>query len=157
MKIKHWWALVGCDLGFWVLVFLFVYLFIFVFCPFRVIPAAYGDSQARGLIGAVAASLHHSHSNKGSKPCLQPTPQLTTMLGPQPTERDQGLNPQPRGSSSDSFLLSHDGNSQCFISWSGQWLNRSLYHPYYICIFVHSSVCGIVHVLEKTSQRKRRG
>ena len=26
-------------------------------------PTAYGSSQARGLIGAVAAGLHHSHSN----------------------------------------------------------------------------------------------
>ena len=31
---------------------------------------AYGSSQARGLIGAAAASLHHSHGNVGSKPCL---------------------------------------------------------------------------------------
>ena len=37
----------------------------------------YGSFQARGLIGAAAASLHHSHSNIGSEPCLQPTPQLT--------------------------------------------------------------------------------
>ena len=29
-------------------------------------PVAYGGSQARGWIGAVAASLHHSHSNAGS-------------------------------------------------------------------------------------------
>ena len=28
---------------------------------------AYGGSQARGLIGAVAAGLHHSHSNVGSE------------------------------------------------------------------------------------------
>ena len=27
------------------------------------IPAAYGSSQARGQIGAIPASLHHSHSN----------------------------------------------------------------------------------------------
>ena len=37
---------------------------------------AYGDSQARGRIAAVAANLHHSHSNAGSEPYLQPTPQL---------------------------------------------------------------------------------
>ena len=43
---------------------------------FRAVPAAYGGSQARGLTGAVAAGLHHSHShsNTGSKPRLQPTP-----------------------------------------------------------------------------------
>ena len=36
--------------------FLFFYLF-------RATPEAYSGSQTRGLIGAVAASLHHSHSN----------------------------------------------------------------------------------------------
>ena len=39
-------------------------------------PAAYGDSQARGPIGAVATGLHQSHSNVRSEPRLQPTPQL---------------------------------------------------------------------------------
>ena len=32
--------------------------------------AAYGDSQARGPIGAEATGLHHSHSNAKSEPCL---------------------------------------------------------------------------------------
>ena len=46
-------------------------------------PAAYGGSQAKGLIRAVAAAgLHHSHSNKGSETCLQPTPQ--PMATPDP-------------------------------------------------------------------------
>ena len=49
---------------------------IFFFCLFRVAPAAYGGSQARGLIRAVAASLHHSHSHARS----EPTPQLMAML-----------------------------------------------------------------------------
>ena len=44
------------------------YLFIFLF--FRAAPMAYGGSQARVPIGAIAASLRHSHSNAGSKPCL---------------------------------------------------------------------------------------
>jgi len=40
-----------------------------VFCLFRAaLGAAYGGSQARGLIGAAAASLHHS--NAESKPHL---------------------------------------------------------------------------------------
>ena len=34
-------------------------------------------SQVRGQIEAVATSLCQSHSNAGSKPRLQPTPQLT--------------------------------------------------------------------------------
>ena len=42
----------------------------FVFCLFRATPAAYGGSQARGQIGAVAVGLHHSHHNTRSKLCL---------------------------------------------------------------------------------------
>ena len=34
----------------------------FLFFFFRASPTAYGDSQARGQIGATAAGLHHSHS-----------------------------------------------------------------------------------------------
>ena len=55
-------------------------LFFFFFCLFAIFwaaPAACGGSQARGQIGAVATSLRQSHSNSGSKPRLQPTPQLT--------------------------------------------------------------------------------
>ena len=48
----------------------------------RATPAAYGGSQARGLIGAVAAGLRQSHSNSESKPCLQTTPQLMAMPDP---------------------------------------------------------------------------
>ena len=33
------------------------------FCLFWASPEAYGSSQARGLIGAIAAGLNHSHSN----------------------------------------------------------------------------------------------
>ena len=42
------------------------------FCLFRATPMAYGGSQARGPITAVAASLCQSHSNTRSEPCLQP-------------------------------------------------------------------------------------
>ena len=42
-------------------------------------PAAYGGSQARGPIRAIAAGLHQSHSNTRSKPRLQPT--YTTAHG----------------------------------------------------------------------------
>ena len=38
--------------------------------------AAYGNFQARGQIGAVAASLRYSHSNTGCKPRLRTPPQL---------------------------------------------------------------------------------
>ena len=43
---------------------------------------AYGGSQARGRIGAVAAGRCQSRSNAGSEPGLQPTPQLTAMPDP---------------------------------------------------------------------------
>ena len=42
----------------------------------------YGGSQARGINGAVAAGLCHSHSNARSEPCLQPAPQLMAMPDP---------------------------------------------------------------------------
>ena len=58
--------------------FFFFGLFAFSWAP----PAAYGGSQARGPIGAVAAGLHHSHSNVGSEPRLRPIPQLTAMPDP---------------------------------------------------------------------------
>ena len=45
-------------------------------------PETYGSSQARGLIGAVATSLHHSHSNAGSRLHLRPTPQLRATPDP---------------------------------------------------------------------------
>ena len=57
------------------------FLFFFIFF-FRAAPIACGGSQARSQIRAIAASLHHSHSNAGSEPHLRPTPQLTVMLDP---------------------------------------------------------------------------
>ena len=44
---------------------------------FRATHVAHGSSQARGQIGAAAASLLCSHSNTVSKPWLWPTPQFT--------------------------------------------------------------------------------
>ena len=49
-------------------------LFFSFFFRFRTMPEAYGSSQPRCPIGAVAAGLHHRHSNAGSKAHLQPTP-----------------------------------------------------------------------------------
>ena len=60
-----------------------LFIHLFVFLPFLELhPWHYGGSQARGPIGAVAASLHQSHSNSGSEPHLQPTPQLMATLDP---------------------------------------------------------------------------
>ena len=56
---------------FWLLLhfyFLILLLFIFLsFCLIGAVPVAYGGSQARGLIEAVAASLHQSHSKTRSE------------------------------------------------------------------------------------------
>ena len=57
--------------------------FFFSFFVFsRAAPVAYGGSQARGRVGAVATDLHQSHSDSGSEPCLGPTLQLMAMLDP---------------------------------------------------------------------------
>ena len=69
--------------------FILFYLFGGERVLFRTAPMAFGISQARGQIGATAASLNHSHSNMGSEPHLQPTPQLMARPGPS-TEQDQG-------------------------------------------------------------------
>ena len=50
--------------------FYFILFFYFIFVFSRAAPEAYGGSQARGPIRAVATGLCHSHSNVGSKPCL---------------------------------------------------------------------------------------
>ena len=49
------------------------------FCLFRAASTAYGGSQARGGIRAIATGLHHSHSNARLEPHLPPTSQLTAM------------------------------------------------------------------------------
>ena len=67
--------------SFWNKTDLFIYLF-YLFLPLGATPMAYGSSQAGDPIGAAAASLHHSHSNTRSEPCLRSTPQLEAMPDP---------------------------------------------------------------------------
>ena len=78
--------------GSWAQKLFFVPLLFFFFLLFRAALAAYGSSQARGWIRAAAAGHNHScsHSHTGSKPCLQPTAQLTAACDPRPTEQGQG-------------------------------------------------------------------
>ena len=110
--------------------FLFFSFLLFSFLLFQTAATAYGGSQARSQIGDTVASLHHSHSNVGSELHLQTTPQPTAIQDPQPSERDQRLNPHLHGRVvtnpisihedsgsisglarwSDSFPLSHSGN-----------------------------------------------
>ena len=60
----------------------FFVLFCFVFAFFRAASMAYGGSQARGPIGAVAAGLYQSRNNVGACCHLQPTPQRTAIPDP---------------------------------------------------------------------------
>ena len=57
-------------------------------------PVAYGGSQARGPIGAIAASLHHSHSNAGSDPVcdLRHSSRQCQILHPLNEARDRTRN-----------------------------------------------------------------
>ena len=70
------------DLHFYIVSNSTVYIKTFFFLLFRAAPMAYGGSQAKGQIRAVAAGLHHRHSSSGSKPSLQCIPQLLAMPGP---------------------------------------------------------------------------
>ena len=66
-------------------IYLYLYLYLFVgvfFVLFRAAPTTHGGSQTRGLIGAIAAGLHHSHSNTGCELCLRLTPKLMAALDP---------------------------------------------------------------------------
>ena len=56
-----------------ILFYLFIYFCLFAFS--WAAPVANGGSQARGLIGAVAAGLCQSHSNVGSEQRLRHIPQ----------------------------------------------------------------------------------
>ena len=55
----------------------FIFFFFFFF---KAAPVAYGSSQDRGWIKAVAASLCHSHSHTRSEPHLQTTPKFAANL-----------------------------------------------------------------------------
>ena len=72
----------------------FTFIFFYLFAISWTAPMAYGGSQARGRIGAVATRLCQSHSNTGSELRLQPTLQLTVT----PLSKAKGSNPQPQGS-----------------------------------------------------------
>ena len=73
------------------------YLFIFWLLLFRATPEAYGSSQARGPIGATAASLRHSHGIQAmqytSRVCdLHHGSRQHRILNPLSEARDQTLN-----------------------------------------------------------------
>ena len=65
-------------------------------------PGGGGDRSARGATGPSGPEWrsrgHHSHSNAGSKPHLQPLLQLTATRDPQSTEQGHRWDPCPHGS-----------------------------------------------------------
>ena len=84
---------------FFVLLLLLLFCFVFCFLLFRAKPAAYGGFFPRGLIGAVAAGLHCSHSIIRSELHLQPTHHSSwqcQILNPLVEARD--LTHKPEGS-----------------------------------------------------------
>ena len=70
------------------------HLFFFFFPFLGPHSQAYGGSQARDLIGAVAPGLHHSHSNAGSEPIcdLHHSSQQCWILNPLLKARDRTRN-----------------------------------------------------------------
>ena len=95
-------------------------LFFFFFFSLRATPTAYGSSQTRGQIRALAASLWCSHSNVGSETCLflhhSSWPCQILSLLSKARDRTCVL----MDTSQVCSPLSHDGNSlMCFfyISW----------------------------------------
>ena len=71
----------------------YVPIIFFIFCLFRATPMAYGCSQARSQVGAVAASLCQNHSNARSKPCLlHHSSWKCWILNPLNEARDQTFN-----------------------------------------------------------------
>ena len=75
----------------------------------------HGGSQARDQIGAAAASLRHSHSNAGSEPCLQPTPQLLAMLVLTPLSKAKDRTCILMDTRHILNLMRHNGNSHLFV------------------------------------------
>ena len=73
------------------------YEFFFFFLFIRATFTAFGSSQARCQIGAVAAGLCHSHSNLGSEPWSATYTETRGNAGSLTTEQGQGLYLYPHG------------------------------------------------------------
>ena len=78
-KKQRWWRF---PISVWWFFWLKVKKIFFFLVFSRPAPVACGGSQARGLIGAIAAGLHQSHSNEESEQRLWTTPQLTAVPDP---------------------------------------------------------------------------
>ena len=73
----------------------FLFLFFLVFLWRH--PQHMEVPRLRDQIRALAASLHHSHSNAGPKLRLQAKTQLKAIPDPYTTEQGQESNPRPHG------------------------------------------------------------
>ena len=126
----------------------------------------YGGSQARGPIRAVAAGLHHSHSNSGPKPSLQPTLQLTSTPDPQSTAQGQGIKPTSSwmlvgfvnhwattGTLKGHSFCTAPGSSFLIVRWNSTWFmnywvkpNRHLNLLSWV-FFLTKSICTLTTIL----------
>ena len=71
---RNWHNTVNSLILIYFIIIIFIFICLFIYFAFsRATPMAYGGSQTRGLIGAVAAGLCHSYSNSGSE-LLQAAP-----------------------------------------------------------------------------------
>ena len=123
---------------------------------FRVAPVAYVRSQARGWNRAIAAGLHHSHSNTGSEPCLQLT--YTTYTSWQPWILNPLSEARHRAcilvdASQICFLWATMGTPRDFIFLRVAWVYRKLRgryrgFPYTSCpnALIDTPVINIPHL-----------
>ena len=86
----------------------------FSFPFFRVAPKAHGSSQSRDQIRDAAASLHHSHSNKGSEPSATYTEVHGNARYSIHWARP-GIQPTSSLDTLDSFPLHHNGDALFLI------------------------------------------
>ena len=104
----------------------------FFFNLFRDAPAAYVSSQAGGQIGAIAAGLHHSHRNAGSRiqatSATYTTVQLMATQDPRPTEQGQGWNPLLRDPSQIHFCCATTGTPKLRFRGSSESLSSNEAH-----------------------------
>ena len=122
-QICFCWAMMGIPawnfLDIWWLSTLPLCSFVLLyFCLFRATPVAYKSSQARSHLQAAAAGLCYGHSNAGSEPCMQTTPQLTSHWILNPLSKARDRTHILMGTSWVCNLLGHNRNSShAILMW----------------------------------------
>ena len=151
--VPYCWATTGTPILYFtlfILIFLNFFIF-FVFCPFRAAPMAHGGSQARGPIGAIAASLHHSRNTTNpSHVCnLHHSAQQCRILNPLSEARDQTHNLVVP--SLIHFRCATAGTPVCMFSWKYLLYLPRIYLPvlgaatvdFYLSLSALSSSCDL--------------